>query len=428
MEGTLDENQYGFRKGKITSQPLFILRRTQEIQEEAALECHLLLLDWEKASDKVLQDRMTKTIKRFGIPNKIVNMINEIYREPKYTIVDKDTTMDPRIQRAGMRQGCPLSPYLFVMLMTTIMYDVGKGLTEQELGIVENSKLHKQVSGNFFYADDTVIMAQKAEAVEIILHRIEAESHKYERKLNQGNCIHRQMNAIHRIHFRQGTTVPIQTQADYLRGKFKNTGDHKPELRHRISATWKTVRRLDLLWGKSRASIKWKIRIYGAVTVAKLMYGLTSIPLSKADASKIDAFQMRGLRKILKVKHPYWSRTSNKKLLETANDKLGNEQDKNCLTKLPSRLIERQTLLFAHTIRLEEQDPLKIISIDEAGNRVRSDFRRTGRPRTKWYDTARNHVIKKLIKEGHIPRNIVNENTKQEVNEFMIQMAQNRHI
>ena len=111
-----------------------------------------------------------------------------------------------------------------------------------------------------------------------------------------------------------------------------------------------------------------------------------------------------------------------------ANDELENEQDKSCLTKLSSRLIERQIVLFAHTVRPEDQDPLKIIAIDEAGNRVRSDFRRTGRPRTKLYDTTRNHVIKKTIKEGHLPRDIVNESTKQEVNEFIIKMTQNRHI
>ena len=249
MDGTLDENQYGFRKGKSTAQPLFILRRTQEIQEEAALEYHLLLLDWEKAFDKVLQDRMTKAIKSLGIPNKIINVINEIYREPNYTIVDKDTTTDPRIQRAGIRQGCPLSPYLFVMLMAVIMYGVEKGLSEQELGTVENSKLHKQVSGKLLYADDTIIMAQKAEAVEII----EAESHKYALKLNQGKCIQIQTNATHRIHFRQGNTVPIQTQADYLGGKIKNTGDHKPELQHRIPATWKTVRRFGFPMGKIKS-------------------------------------------------------------------------------------------------------------------------------------------------------------------------------
>ena len=143
---------------------------------------------------------MIKAIKRLGIPDKIINMIDEIYREPNYMVTDKDTTTEPRIQRAGIRQGCPLSPYLFVMLMTVIMYDVEKGLTEQESDIVENSKLHKQVSGKLFYADDTIIMAQKAEAVEIILHRIEDESHKYALKLNQGKCIHIQMNAIRRIH------------------------------------------------------------------------------------------------------------------------------------------------------------------------------------------------------------------------------------
>ena len=92
-------------------------------------------------------------------------------------------------------------------------------------------------------------MAKTAEAVEIVLHRIEIESRKYALKLNQGKCIYIQMNAIHRIPFRQGNAVPIQTQADYLGGEIENTGDHKPELQHRIAATWKTARRLDLLWG-----------------------------------------------------------------------------------------------------------------------------------------------------------------------------------
>ena len=138
------------------------------------------------------------------------------------------------------------------------------------------------------------------------------------------------MAAIHRLHFRRRNAVPIQTQADYLGGKIKNTGDHKPEPQHRITATWATVGRLDMLWRKFRASIKWKLRVYDAVIAARLMYGLTPKPLSKADANKLDAFQVRGLREILKIKHPYWPRISNKKLLEIANDKLRNEQDKSC--------------------------------------------------------------------------------------------------
>ena len=106
-----------------------------------------------------------------------------------------------------------------------------------------------------------------------------------------------------------------------------------------------------------------------------------------------------------------------------------NEQDKSCLEKRSSRLIERHTILLARTIiRLNEQDPLKIIAIDESGGRVRSDFRPAGRPRTKWYDTTRNHAIKKLIKEGHLPRDVLARSTKQEVNGFIVIMAQDRHI
>ena len=74
--------------------------------------------------------------------------------------------------------------------MTVIMYDVEEGLTENERDIVERSKLHKQVSGKLFYADDTIIMAKTAEAVEVILHRIEEKSHKYALKPNQNKCIH----------------------------------------------------------------------------------------------------------------------------------------------------------------------------------------------------------------------------------------------
>ena len=225
------------------------------------------------------------------------------------------------------------------------------------------------------------------------------------------------MNAIHGIHFRQGNAVPIQTQADYLRGKMKNTGDHKPELQHRITATWTTVRRLDLLWGKSRASTKLKLRVYDAVIVATLMYGLSSIPFPRADANKIDAFQRAEEKKI---KHPCWSRVPDKKLFEIANDKFRNEQGKSCLERLSKRLIERQIVLLAHTIKLDEQGPLKRIAIDETGGRIRSYFRRASRPRTKWYDTTRSHAIQKLVQEGHLPRDVIARSTKQKIHEFII--------
>ena len=140
----------------------------------------------------------------------------------------------------------------------------------------------------------------------------------------------------------------LYKQADYLGGRTKNTGDHKPELQHRITATWATLRKLDLLWGKSTASIEWKIKVYDAVTVAKLMYGLPSIPLTIGDGRKVDASQMKGLRKILHIKNPYWPRVSNKKCLERANAKFSGELENKELRRLSTRRIERHIVLYAH--------------------------------------------------------------------------------
>ena len=424
MDTRIDKEQYGFRKSKSTAQPLFILRRTQEIQEEAALECHLLLLDWEKAFDKVHQNRMLQAIARLGIPDKMTRMISAIYEAPNYVITDKGTTTRPRIQKSGIRQGCPLSPYLFIMLMTVIMHDVDSGMTEAEKENVEANRLHKEVSSRLFYADDTIIMSQTAEAAEIVLHRIQQESHKYALKLNETKCTHLQMNAIQRIRFDNGTSVPTKTQTEYLGGKIKNDSSYKMEIQSRIGSTWATLRKLDLFWNKSPSSMKWKIIVYDAVIVTKLLYGLASVPLTRADCNKIDAFQMRGLRKILKIKHPYWSRVSNNQILRIANEKL--DKKDNEIQRLSQRLIKKQITLYAHILRESEEDPMKKISINENGSRVKADFRRAGRPRTKWHDTVRKRIIIQLTTEGILPQDPTSVMTKDEINHIIQECAEHR--
>eukprot|EP00972_Heterocapsa_arctica_P016346 2411883-Heterocapsa_arctica.AAC.1 len=64
LDERLDNNLFGFRKKRSTLQPLFIFRRAQEIHEESGQEFLTLLLDWEKAFDKVDQERMIIVLRR----------------------------------------------------------------------------------------------------------------------------------------------------------------------------------------------------------------------------------------------------------------------------------------------------------------------------------------------------------------------------
>ena len=68
MDQAIDEMQLGFRKGRSTSQPLQIVRRIAEIVEESGAAMYMLLMDWEKAFDKVDQERLIFALERMGIP------------------------------------------------------------------------------------------------------------------------------------------------------------------------------------------------------------------------------------------------------------------------------------------------------------------------------------------------------------------------
>ena len=114
---TIDERicktQFGFRKNKSTAQPLFVYRRSQELQEDSGASFHTLLLDWEKVFDKVDQKQM----------------IEAIYKEPRFSTKEGKHQTRERVQMAGIRQGCPLSPYLFILLLTTSHTMSAKTLT-----------------------------------------------------------------------------------------------------------------------------------------------------------------------------------------------------------------------------------------------------------------------------------------------------------
>ena len=63
----------------------------------------------------------------------------------------------------------------------------------------------------------------------------------------------------------------------------------------------------------------WKILIFNAVVVSRLLYGLETIPMTTAMDTKINAFQQRCLRRILKIDPAYYSRVRNVEVLAKAN-------------------------------------------------------------------------------------------------------------
>ena len=131
LDNRLDQSQYGFRSKKSTTQPLFVARRLIDIAEASGGKLFLTFLDWEKAFDTNDQEELINAVRRMNVPEETIQELKTIYNDIRFRIKDGEGYSSERKQNTGIRQGCPLSPYLFIVLMTTMFHDIHFEVVEQ---------------------------------------------------------------------------------------------------------------------------------------------------------------------------------------------------------------------------------------------------------------------------------------------------------
>ena len=119
-----------------------------------------------------------------NINKKLISLVQAIYNTPQFrtTIDGKYSTWN--IQETGIRQGCSLSPYSFLIVMTAMFHDIH---LNDKLK-TEKHRMIGAVRDEVLFADDTICMSEHHKAIERLLHEIERESLKYGMKLNKTKC------------------------------------------------------------------------------------------------------------------------------------------------------------------------------------------------------------------------------------------------
>ena len=80
----------------------------------------IISIDAEKTFDKIQHPFMIKTLEKVGIEGSFLNVIKAIYDKPTANIVPKGEKLKPFPLRSGTRQGCPLSPLLFNIVLEVL--------------------------------------------------------------------------------------------------------------------------------------------------------------------------------------------------------------------------------------------------------------------------------------------------------------------
>ena len=110
----------------------------------------IISIDAEKAFDKIQHPFLIKTLQKVGIEGTYLNIIKAIYDKPTANIVLNGQKLKPFPLRSRTRQGCPLSPLLFKLVLEVLATAVRE---EKE---IKGIQIGKEVKLSLF-ADDTIL-------------------------------------------------------------------------------------------------------------------------------------------------------------------------------------------------------------------------------------------------------------------------------
>ena len=145
----ISKQQYGFMPGKETTDAMFALRMLMEKYRKGQRELHCVFVDLEKAYDRVLEEQLWYCMRKSGMGEKYVRLVQDMYEGSENVVRCAVGTTESFKVKVGLHQGSALSLFLFAVIMDRLTDEV-----------------RREPPWTMLFADDIVICNETKEEVE----------------------------------------------------------------------------------------------------------------------------------------------------------------------------------------------------------------------------------------------------------------------
>lgn len=362
LENEISQEQAGFRPRRGTRDQITNMRIILEKARERNQSLYFCFIDFTKAFDMVHHDQLWLTMLEMGFPPHLVQLLRNLYRQQRATVRTANLVSEWFRIRKGVRQGCNLSPCLFNILAEQIMR---KALDGYSGGF----KIGGKVISNLRYADDIVLVATSAEELQDLMNRVEKSAKEYNMLINATKTkVLSNTNETLNIKVEGGILEQVDTFT-YLGCTITKNADCSSEIKSRMALGMSVMGKLAQMWRNKGISTATKLRLMKALVWPVATYGCEAWTLKKEDENRIQAFENKCVRKLLRI--PWTKLMTNEQVYKMARTE----------NELLSHIKSRKLRYFGHVMRL----PYDNIEVSVMTGLVEG-VRGRGRPRTAWFD------------------------------------------
>ena len=275
----INEDQTGYVKGRYIGENIRTVKDVIEYLKNTKQEGLILLIDFEKAFDTVSWSLMIKTLKKFNFGKDFVKWIQVVYNNTQSTILNQGHFTEFFNLERGVRQGCPLSAYLFILIAEIMSCKIRN---QKNIAGIKIKNRELKISQ---LADDTSIF------------------------LSDENCIPPLLEVLEKFRICSGLKTNVEKTKGYKiggKGKPNKTynilwpkediellgltisDDKKVNYEKNFEPKLEKMRNIIRMWNTRNLSIKGKITVVNALIISLFVYPITILDTPKEILKEIE--------------------------------------------------------------------------------------------------------------------------------------------
>lgn len=367
VETILRKEQAGFRPGRSCVDHINTTRIIIEQSIEYNSSLYLLFVDFERAFDTVSRPALWDALSSKGIPPKIIHLIRELYTDAKCKVRYRGEESQPFELNTGVKQGCVLSPTLFLLLLDCVLQ---KTNSETPYGIRWNMS---ELLHDIDYADDICLFAHRFDDIAQKIQHLSINANRVGLKINV------KKTKLMRIGTSNTTPLTLQGQLiedvnsfSYLGSTICKDGGSSADIADRINKARTAFHSLHRIWRANNITTTTKLKIFDSSVKSVLLYGCSTWSTTQATRRKLQSFCNKCLKQILRIFWPNW--VTNEQLLLMANCK-----------PIEFEICRRKWTWIGHILRRPPDEIAR-----QALDWNPQGHRNPGRPRNTWIRMMKN--------------------------------------